>query len=162
MLQHQPGHVHGTGMVGNHHGQKICVYVATGRGGVHVLHHARHAGVHVALKAGAHHRLVYRPVGRTADHRRQRCRPVNMMRCTVARHGLGGCTAASGHPHDRRCQQQQPHQAVWPLTPGRTYTKLMLFLLRSGPDGNARLPSAICAMKLGLNGSLTSKALHTV
>ena len=38
----------------------------------------------------------------------------------------------------------------------------MLFLLRSAPDGNARLPSAICAMKLGLNGSLTSKALHTV
>src|SRR3989344_3035925 len=38
----------------------------------------------------------------------------------------------------------------------------MLFLLRNAPEGRARLPRGICAMKAGRSGSLTSKALHTV
>ena len=58
-------------------------------------------------------------------------------------------------PHSRA-------QALWLLAPGRTYTRLMLFLFRSSPEGSFSAPSGICARNLGSNGSDTSKAEQTV
>src|SRR5262249_59796619 len=55
----------------------------------------------------------------------------------------------------------EAHAVCW-RAPTRTYTRLMLFLLRSSPEGSFSVPSGICAMNAGRSGSRTSNALHTV
>ena len=51
MLQYQAGHLDRAGVVRNHHRQKVDVGVAAVAWCMHVLHHAGHSCVHVALEA---------------------------------------------------------------------------------------------------------------
>src|SRR5688572_3865963 len=40
---------------------------------------------------------------------------------------------------------------LWLALPGRTYTRLMLFLFRSLPEGRSRAPRGICVRKVGFD-----------
>ena len=50
MNQQQSSHVYRAFVVRNHHGQEVMIRIARKTGSVHVVHHARHAFVHVNLK----------------------------------------------------------------------------------------------------------------